>query len=70
MGMDANTLHRITRSSYGDPSKYRQSHEQIMQYTIKGGSYLCATNYCARYRAAARHPQELDLQLAMSDLEQ
>jgi formylglycine-generating enzyme required for sulfatase activity len=45
----------------GDPSKYRQSHEQILQYTIKGGSYLCATNYCARYRAAARHPQELDL---------
>ncbi|WP_367333787.1 SUMF1/EgtB/PvdO family nonheme iron enzyme [Acinetobacter baumannii] len=35
--------------------------KQIMQYTIKGGSYLCATNYCARYRAAARHPQELDL---------
>lgn len=27
---------------------------------IKGGSYLCAENYCKRYRPAARHPQELD----------
>lgn len=26
--------------------------------TIKGGSYLCADNYCRRYRPAARHPQE------------
>ena len=25
---------------------------------IKGGSYLCASNYCARYRPAARQPQE------------
>jgi formylglycine-generating enzyme required for sulfatase activity len=28
---------------------------------IKGGSYLCAENYCVRYRAAARHPQEANL---------
>lgn len=28
---------------------------------MKGGSYLCAPNYCRRYRPAARHPQELDL---------
>ena len=27
-------------------------------YTIKGGSFLCAENYCRRYRAAARQPQE------------
>ncbi|MGB0970595.1 MAG: formylglycine-generating enzyme family protein [Mycobacterium sp.] len=25
---------------------------------IKGGSYLCAENYCRRYRASARQPQE------------
>jgi formylglycine-generating enzyme required for sulfatase activity len=25
--------------------------------TVKGGSYLCAANYCARYRPAARHAQ-------------
>lgn len=28
---------------------------------IKGGSYLCASNYCARYRPTARQPQEVDL---------
>ncbi|MFN7056816.1 SUMF1/EgtB/PvdO family nonheme iron enzyme [Hyphomonas sp.] len=29
-------------------------------YTIKGGSYLCAPNFCRRYRPAARQPQEAD----------
>ena len=28
---------------------------------IKGGSFLCAANYCARYRPAARQYQERDL---------
>lgn len=28
---------------------------------IKGGSFLCAENYCRRYRPAARHPQETGL---------
>jgi sulfatase modifying factor 1 len=28
--------------------------------TIKGGSYLCAENFCKRYRAAARQGQEID----------
>lgn len=28
---------------------------------IKGGSYLCARNYCARARAASRQPAEADL---------
>jgi sulfatase modifying factor 1 len=27
---------------------------------IKGGSHLCAENYCRRYRPAARHPQAVD----------
>lgn len=31
------------------------------RYTIKGGSFLCAANYCMRYRASARHAQEIDL---------
>jgi formylglycine-generating enzyme len=31
---------------------------------IKGGSHLCASNYCARYRPAARQPQETDLSAA------
>lgn len=39
----------------------RHHSEHTRTITIKAGSYLCAANYCARYRAAARHPQELDL---------
>jgi formylglycine-generating enzyme required for sulfatase activity len=27
---------------------------------LKGGSHLCADNYCHRYRPAARHPQPVD----------
>ncbi len=30
------------------------------QHTIKGGSYLCADNFCRRYRPAARQPQDSD----------
>jgi len=28
---------------------------------IKGGSYLCADNFCARFRPAARQAQDLSL---------
>ncbi len=31
------------------------------QHVIKGGSFLCAPNYCMRYRAGARQPQDDDL---------
>ncbi|WP_409488455.1 formylglycine-generating enzyme family protein [Pseudomonas promysalinigenes] len=33
---------------------------KIPRKVIKGGSYLCAENYCQRYRPAARHPQMVD----------
>ena len=29
-------------------------------HTMKGGSFLCADNFCRRYRPAARHPQDTD----------
>jgi len=32
----------------------------IPRRVIKGGSHLCADNYCRRYRPAARHPQAID----------
>lgn len=32
----------------------------IPSKVIKGGSYLCAPNYCRRYRPAARYPQAID----------
>jgi formylglycine-generating enzyme required for sulfatase activity len=33
----------------------------VDSYVIKGGSYLCAPNYCYRYRSGSREPQEADL---------
>jgi formylglycine-generating enzyme required for sulfatase activity len=32
----------------------------IGRKVMKGGSYLCAPNYCRRYRPAARMPQAVD----------
>lgn len=34
--------------------------ERIGRKVLKGGSHLCAANYCQRYRPAARHPQPVD----------
>jgi formylglycine-generating enzyme len=33
---------------------------RIPRKVLKGGSYLCAPNYCQRYRPAARHPEMID----------
>ncbi|HUS41930.1 MAG TPA: formylglycine-generating enzyme family protein [Ilumatobacteraceae bacterium] len=33
---------------------------RIPRKVIKGGSFLCADNYCQRYRPAARRPQMID----------
>jgi len=33
---------------------------RIPRRVIKGGSFLCAPNYCRRYRPAARYPQMID----------
>ena len=37
-----------------------QSGAHIPSRVIKGGSHLCAPNYCLRYRPAARQPQSID----------
>ncbi len=39
----------------------RYSPTGMPQVTVKGGSWLCAPNFCLRYRPAARRPQEPDL---------
>ena len=31
-----------------------------LTHSVKGGSFLCADNFCQRYRPAARQPQETD----------
>jgi formylglycine-generating enzyme required for sulfatase activity len=33
---------------------------KIPRKVLKGGSHLCAPNYCRRYRPAARYPQPID----------
>jgi len=40
-----------------DPS---QPNIKIPRKVIKGGSHLCAPNYCRRYRPAARHAEAID----------
>jgi formylglycine-generating enzyme required for sulfatase activity len=48
-------------SGAADPSHERgAAAEQIPRRVIKGGSHLCAPNYCARYRPAARMGQAVD----------
>jgi formylglycine-generating enzyme len=53
------------------PTNPRGGHEQasydpcppnikIPRKVLKGGSHLCAPNYCRRYRPAARHPEPVD----------
>jgi formylglycine-generating enzyme len=37
-----------------------QPNIKIPRKVIKGGSHLCAPNYCQRYRPAARHAQAVD----------
>ena len=39
----------------------REARPGQLANVIKGGSFLCAANYCARYRPAARQFQERDL---------
>lgn len=39
---------------------YDASIPEFPRKVLKGGSFLCAANYCARYRPAARHPETVD----------
>jgi formylglycine-generating enzyme len=38
----------------------RQPEIRIPRKVLKGGSHLCAPNYCRRYRPAARHAEPID----------
>jgi formylglycine-generating enzyme len=53
---DTSTCCAPPASSY-DPM---QPQIRIPQRVLKGGSHLCAANYCLRYRPAARIPQMID----------
>jgi sulfatase modifying factor 1 len=43
-----------------DSFDLHHSASQIPRKVIKGGSHLCAPNYCRRYRPAARHAEPVD----------
>jgi formylglycine-generating enzyme len=42
----------------------RQPNIKIPRKVLKGGSHLCAPNYCRRYRPAARHAQPVDTSMS------
>ena len=48
------------RADSDDRLRSCETGTRIPRRVIKGGSHLCAPNYCRRYRPAARHPQEID----------
>jgi sulfatase modifying factor 1 len=52
----ANPRGGLQEASY-DP---RLPNIRIPRKVLKGGSHLCAPNYCRRYRPAARHPEPVD----------
>jgi formylglycine-generating enzyme len=41
-----------------------QPGEQFARHVVKGGSHLCAPNYCLRYRPAARQAQSIETSMA------
>src|SRR3954467_5253202 len=43
---------------------HHQPQFRIPRRVVKGGSHLCAPNYCFRYRPAARQPQMIDTSMA------
>ncbi|MES1976437.1 MAG: formylglycine-generating enzyme family protein [Pseudomonadota bacterium] len=45
----------------GKPDQAPRLAADAPQRVIKGGSYLCSPDYCMRYRAGARQPQDDDL---------
>ncbi|MFN3819602.1 SUMF1/EgtB/PvdO family nonheme iron enzyme [Blastomonas sp.] len=53
---DRNRVHDLI----GNVWEWTDSPVDDARMIIKGGSWLCAANFCARYRPAARQPQEAD----------
>ena len=58
--MPKNPRNQNPESSF-DPC---QSEIRIPRKVLKGGSHLCAPNYCKRYRPAARHAQPIDTSMS------
>ena len=54
------TPHNPRGGQEADSYDSRQPEIRIPRRVIKGGSHLCAPNYCRRYRPAARFPEPID----------
>jgi formylglycine-generating enzyme required for sulfatase activity len=54
-------LHAAHHSDRPDAPPQAKRSTPAAQHVIKGGSFLCAPNYCVRYRPGARQPQDTDL---------
>ena len=53
--------HAVASPCCGPPPLAKQvPDDQTTRKALKGGSHLCAPEYCLRYRPAARSPQSLD----------
>lgn len=52
--------HRAITTGVGAPGNpsFDPNQRDVRARVIKGGSFLCAPNYCARYRPSARHGQD------------
>jgi formylglycine-generating enzyme len=50
----------VVRNPRGPRQSYDPNEPHIIKYVIKGGSYLCATDYCSNYRATARQAAAFD----------
>lgn len=53
--------HDVAIPSQPEPAPATRAGAVIGRHVIKGGSYLCAPNYCMRYRPGARQGKEDDL---------
>ncbi len=53
-----------TQATIDDSYDAGQPHLHIPRKVVKGGSHLCAPNYCLRFRPAARSPQMIDTSMS------
>jgi formylglycine-generating enzyme len=51
---------KVTQNPHGSDHSYDPDEPTIKKYVTKGGSYLCASNYCSNYRYTSRQGTAFD----------